>query len=508
MLPKKKNKSKKKPMVDEKVVLVSHEVGEVRVAVVENGILEEFYIERENARKIYGNVYKGVVNAVVPGINAVFVDIGTGKDGFLYLHDAESCVDGEDEEKPRRRNSRARAAVGSIDVKKGDEIAVQVTKEAIRNKGPRLTTKLSIPARYLVLTSDNTRLGISRRIADKAERERIREVISTVKHPDDIGFIVRTVAEGKEKKDFIRDVHYLSKVWRMVQQQIKAKKAPTLVLEELDLVKRIIRDSFTEDMTKVIVDSPSAMKKMQHFMQMYMPDYKAKIVLHKEKNPLFAKYNIENEIELMCEKNVSLPSGGHIVIEQTEGMIAIDVNSGKYKDKRDMEQTAFKTNVEAAREAVRQLRLRDVGGIVIIDFIDMNIDKNKREVMNVLKESVARDKAKINILKISEIGVVELTRQRMRDSVESSIYETCPYCNGRGAIKSLTTMRIQVLKDIRKKAAQVKDKQIFVAVHPALADELIQTGKEQITVIERMNKNQIIVVADPSMHREEVDISY
>ncbi|MBN1493919.1 MAG: Rne/Rng family ribonuclease [Candidatus Omnitrophica bacterium] len=492
------------------MVLVSQEIGETSIAIVENNVLEEFYIERESARKIYGNIYRGKVKAVVPGINAVFVDIGMGKDGFLYLHDVDESDLESDAEffndivptKPNKGSDLAKT------VKVGDEITVQVVKEAIRNKGPRLTTKISIPARYLVLTTDRTQLGISRRINDKAERERIRAILAESKLTDNVGFIVRTVAEGKTKREFNRDIKYLLNVWREVQVKLKKAKAPSLVHEELNLVERIIRDTFTEDTSKIITDSEVLHRKIAHFLKRYIPEYRANTDLYKEKVPLFVKYKIDRDIETAYLRKVPLKSGGYIVIEQTEGMTAIDVNSGRFKDKKDIEATAFRTNIDAAKEVVRQLRLRDIGGIIIIDFIDMNMEKHKRELMKVLKDSVVRDKAKINILKMSEIGVVEMTRQRIRDSKESSIYQSCPYCTGRGVIKSLPTMRIQVLKELRQKAGIVKNKQIFVALHPAIAEDVMQSSDLQIQNIEQTTNNKIVVLADPSMHREEIAIDY
>jgi ribonuclease G len=511
MILHKKKHQQPRPKKEHKLVLVSHEIGETSIAIVEDNVLEEFYIERESARKIHGNIYRGKVKAVVPGINAVFVDIGFGKDGFLYLNDVdESDIESEEEvlteEVPAAKPGKAHNL--PVNVKAGDEITVQVVKEAIRNKGPRLTTKLSIPARYLVLTSDKAQLGISRRINDRAERDRIRDILSKVELPENIGLIVRTVAEGKTKKEFDRDVKYLLKVWRDIQEKLKKARATSIVHEELNLVERIIRDTFTEDTSEIITDSEKLHRNIAHFLKIYIPEYKAKNFLYREKVPLFEKYKIDKDIETAYLRKVPLRSGGHVVIEQTEGLTAIDVNSGRYKDKKDIEATAFRTNMEAAKEVVRQLRLRDIGGIIVIDFIDMMVEKHKKELMKVLKSSVERDKARINILKMSEIGVVEMTRQRIRDSKESSIYQSCPYCAGRGVIKSLPTMRIQVLKELRQKAGIVKGKQIFISLHPDVAEDVLQSSTAQIRGIEESNKNKIVVLADPAMHRENISIEY
>jgi len=500
MILKKTKPKVKEASVCEKSIFVSHEIGETSVAIVEDGIVEEFYIERESKFKIYGNIYKGIVKAVVPGINAVFVDIGTGKDGFLYLDDLET----QDDDAPRKQKSKKRAPLA----RKGDEVIVQVAKEAIRHKGPRLTTKLSIPARYLVLTSEGKQLGVSRRIADKGERERIKEILAQLPQAKDVGFIVRTVSEGKPKKDFMRDARYLIKVWNAINQKKKKVKAPGLIHKELGLVERIIRDTFTEDTAQICTDSEQVAKKIMRFLQVYIPGFRSRVKIHKEKSSLFAKYNIDKEIETTYEKKVLLKSGGDIVIEQTEGMTAIDVNSGKYKDKKNAEKTAFRINKEAAQEIIRQLRLRDIGGIIIIDFIDMEHGQHKKEVSRILHEAATRDKAKINILKISDIGVVEMTRQRIRASLESSIFENCSYCGGRGFIKSLPTMRIQVLKKLRQSVGNLQGKQIFVSLHSEVAEALLQSNQAQIKEIENINKNSIVILANPAMHREEIDISY
>ena len=491
-----------------KLLLISHEYGETSVAVVERNVLQEFYVERKTAEKIYGNIYKGIVKAIVPGINAVFVDIGTGKDGFLYLHDASRPETEEDRDDFFFDYDDSKSTAAAPPVKEGDEIIVQVAKEAIRSKGPRLTTKLSIPARYMVLTSETGQHGISRRINDKAERERIRSILEEMQMPKDVGFIVRTVAEGKSKHELQRDVKYLMKVWHAIRQKRQSVKAPGLIHAELDLVERVIRDTFTEDTSQIIADSPEMHKKILHFFKIYIPRYKPTIHLYKEKMPLFVKHHVAKDIESTYTRKVHLKCGGTIVIEQTEGLIAIDVNSGRYKDKQGAEETAFRTNIEAAREAVRQLRLRDLGGIIVIDFIDMYTAAHKRELMRILNEEVVRDKAKINILKISEIGVVEMTRQRLRASKESSVFENCPYCFGRGVVKSRATMRIQVLKELRQKASTLRNKHVLVAVHPDIAEDLMQFNQGQIAEIERMNKNTVVVTADPSYHQEEVSITY
>ncbi len=496
-----------------KEILMSLEVNERRVAILEDGKLEEFFIERADAFKMFGNIYKGKVKSIVPGIGASFIDLGTKKDGFLYVADAIESPFGLDSafEEVEFDGKRERSHTPQIDevLKIGQEVFVQVVKEPIRDKGPRLTTHVALPARYLVLIPGESKVGVSRRIEDPHERDKIREIFSQVELPKDSGFIVRTAGEGKSEKEFVRDVKYLTKTWTRIKSEIHRKKAPALIHRELDLVERIIRDYFTEDIDRIVVDHQDLYHQVHRFMRLYLPGVPVKIEWHKDpKVPLFEKYNIEKEIEKTFHKKVYLRSGGHIVIEQTEGLVAIDVNTGKFTGHRDLEETVYRTNLEAGQEIARQVRLRDMGGIIVIDFIDMMKADHRRHLYRLFKDVVRKDRAKTNILQMSELGLVEMTRQRIRPSLESAVYDGCPYCEGKGIIKSVITMAIQTIKEVKKALNHSKDRVLNVYTHPQVAERLLHEEQRSIQELEQASKSRVIVLADPSLHREDVNITF
>ena len=496
-------------------ILITLDANEKQVAILEDGRLEEFYIERSIETRMFGNIYKGKVKSVVPGIGAAFIDLGTKKDGFLYVADAlKSPLDIEAEygdspepHRERERESRFRRIEDVLKI--GQEVIVQVVKEPIRTKGPRLTTHFSIPARYLVMMPGDEKVGVSRRIEDRLERDRIRKVLAEINHkPKGAGFIVRTSSEGKGMKEFQRDIRYLMNVWERVQKEIHREKAPSLIHREADLVERVIRDYLTEETATLVVDHPELFHRARRFCQVYLPGQKIDIQLYRAQTPLFEKYNIEKEIEKTFQKNVPLKSGSYLVIEQTEGLVAIDVNTGKFTGRRNLEETVYQTNLEAAWEVARQLRLRDVGGIVVIDFIDMERAEHRRNLFRTFKEAVKKDRAKTNIIQISELGLVEMTRQRVRPSLESAVYDACPYCEGKGMVKSETTMSIQSIKEIRKAMGTAHSKILNVYVHPRVAERLLNQEKRTLQGIERTSHSRINVFPEPSLHMEDVNITF
>ena len=410
----------------ERKILMSLDANEIRIAVLEDGHLEEFYIERADENRMFGNIYKGKVKTVIPGMGAAFVDLATKKDGFLYVGDAMRSpldLDAEYDENAKNQESRhRRERHKNIDevLKVGQTIIVQVVKEPLGNKGPRLTTHFSLPARYLVMMPGEEKVGVSRRIEDRKERDRIRMLFKEVETPKGVGFIVRTAGEGKSDKEFVRDIRYLINLWKKIHGSIDQKKAPSLIHEELGLVERIIRDHLCEETDTIVVDHIDLFRKVKRFLGLYLPGTKLNVEFHKDHRvPLFEKSNIEKEIERAFQKNVHLKSGGYIVIEQTEGFVAIDVNTGKFTGNKNLEETVYRTNLEAAEEVARQLRLRDIGGIIIIDFIDMERHEHRRNFFRVFKDAVRRDRAKTKILQVSELGLVEMTRQRMRPSLKA-----------------------------------------------------------------------------------------
>ena len=493
-----------------KKIIINAGIYENRAAVLENGKLEEFYVEQEGTAQLFGNIYKGVIESVVPGIGAAFVNIGTGKNAFLFIADIQEhklgILDEADDDFIVEQNKEKKSGDISKLIKVGQELMVQVEKEPMGTKGPRVTTNISLPGRYIVLTPFEDSVGISKRINDPEERNRIKDILKSVKLPPGAGCIVRTAARGMSQHSFKREVRYLVNLWMRVQFRTKKIKTPALLYEEYGLILRVIRDQFTENVEQVVVDSKEEYKKIVRFLNYFMPDLKARLSFYNGKESVFEKYGIEKEIEKLFEKKISLRSGGSIVIEQTEGMVAIDVNTEKYRGKRDVEDTVFKTNMEAAREIARQIRLRDIGGIIIIDFIDMRSREHRIRVQDILETLLRKDKAKTKILNISPIGVVEMTRQRMRKSFESSFYKKCPYCNGRGLIKSETTIAVQLLRKIESASHLTRARHLDVWVNPQIYSYLEKNEKDILVPLRRKCRKHINLHKDEHMHMEDVRI--
>jgi len=494
-----------------KEILISRESGENRVAILQDENLEEFFIERDDASKQFGNIYKGIVKSIIPGMGAAFIDLGTAKDGFLYVDDAlanpfdEEMSAGEAPEKNRGRGQRL-----NIDevLKQGQEIIVQVVKEGIRNKGPRLTTHFSLPARYLVLMPGDRRFGISRRVDNRSERDRIRQIFSHTELPEDAGIIVRTAGEGKSEKEFARDIKYTTQLWKKIKANIKRKKPPALIHEEFSLVERIIRDYYTEDIERIVVDDKELFKQVSKFIRLYLPGQKVELEHFKDEGAIFDSYNVNREIEKTFQQKVYLKCGAHLVIEQTEALVSIDVNTGKFTGKKNLEETVCRANIDAAREVARQLRLRDMGGVIIIDFIDMQRYENRRRVMQELWNELKNDRAKTNVLPFSDIGMVEMTRQRIRPSLESAVYDACNYCNGKAVVKSVSSMTIETFRKIRRTLKDVKHKTLEVSLHPEVASRILSQDRDAIRDFEKKSKSKVILLADSSLHREDIQIKH
>jgi len=477
-----------------KEILINIEPQEKRAAIVNAGRLEEFYIERPQDKTIVGNIYKGKIEAVLPSIGAAFVDIGLPKNGFLYLSEIEYSFESLETQKPSLNQ-----------IKKGQEVLVQAVKESFGTKGPRLSCHIGLAGRYLVIMPQEGQIGVSRRIEEEEERRRLRGALAELKLPKDIGFIVRTAASGRSKQELQRDAHFLLKLWKRLEKIIENKKAPALVYEEYDLTLRVIRDSFTEDVSKLIVDSKAEYYRIERFMRTFLGYLRNKVELYRG-DDLFEAKDIEKQINKIFETKIYLKSKGYIIIEPTEGLVVIDVNSGGFRKKLDQEETAFKVNCEAAVEAARQLILRDLGGIIVIDFIDMEKESHRREALNALKKALSNDRAKYDILGISKFGVVEMTRERIHRTVQTLSYQVCPYCQGRGKIKSPVTTAIYALRELKRFLKGKSLKQVNITLNPAVIDEILK-DKENLKFIEHKFRTKLNFISEPSLHIEEIKIA-
>ncbi len=493
-------------------ILINIEAGERRVAILRDKKLEWYFVERIAEKRIVGNVYKGSVSSVLNGMGAAFVDCGLEKNGFLYVDDITAPLI-EDEDSgfffpahgSKHRNSKTKI---SEVIKKGQDVLVQITKEQLGTKGARLTTHISLPGRYLVLMPTSKRVGVSRRIKEDEERRRIKALLHEIKLPKDVGLIARTAAEGCNKRELVRDATYLLDVYKKISSASKRRKSPVLVFEEFDIALKIVRDFLSDDTTKVIVDEIQEFKRLKAFIGKIAPKYRNKMSFHKDHVQLFEKHNVEKEIDKLFERKIYLKCGGYITIEQTEGMIAIDVNSGRFTGKRNLEETIYKVNKEAAEEVARQLRLRDIGGIVIIDFIDMDVSSHKKEVYSILQNALRKDKAKTNLISFSELNIVEMTRQRVRKSLESGSYTNCAYCGGKGIVKSDSAIVISALRKIKSflKVRRPRKMSIEIIVHPRIAQRLVTNDSAAVDKLKKVFKRRITVVSDDTLHTEEIKI--
>jgi ribonuclease E len=483
---------------------------ECRIAVVSDGKLEELYVERTSSASRVGNIYKGRITNLEPAIQAAFVDFGMGKNGFLHISDLhpQYFPKGKAPTEPvgRRQRHRDRPPIQEC-LRRGQEVIVQMTKEGIGTKGPTLTTYLSIPGRYLVMMPGMSRLGVSRRIEDEQARDKAREALAGLSLPADTGFIVRTAGLNHSKRDLQRDLNYLLRLWKSVKNRIKTAKAPAEIYQESDLVIRTVRDVYNVQIDQIICDRPSDAMKIKEFLDVAMPRGKHVIELYVGKEGLFHDYGLEEEIERIYSRRVEMPSGGSLVIDQTEALVAIDVNSGRFREHNDAETTATKINILAAEEIARQLRLRDLGGVIIIDFIDMREEKNQRAVEKALRDATKDDRAKIKMQRLSLFGIVEMTRQRMRPSLKDSISVQCPACNGTGHIKSEESLSLEIMRLLQQLCHIEAIAHIKLTVAPLVAHHLCNYRRRQLGCLEDESGKTIVVQADGQLRGEEVRIA-
>ncbi len=501
-----------------KEVVINAETLETRVAVLEDGRLEEFNIERTTEERLVGSIFKGKVRNLEDGLKAAFVDIGFEKNAFLHYWDIvpnqfDSGV--EIVERPTGRDRRpARPKITQKDIPRlyppGSEIIVQVTKGPISTKGPRITTNLVLPGRYLVLLPNSDQSGISRKIENQEERKRLKKILRELAIPDNMGVIIRTAGEGQQKRYFVRDLALLLEEWNGVQERMKKQPPATCVFQEPDLIERTVRDFLTEDVERIVVDNSKAHDRMREMVSKISKRAADKVKLYADAQPIFDRFNISKQLENAFSRQVHLRSGGYIVIDETEALVAIDVNTGRHKGSRDQEATILKVNLESADEICRQLRLRNMGGLIVLDFIDMKSRRDQQQVYQRVKEGLRRDKAKTHILPISQLGLMEMTRQRHTESVRSAVYDDCPYCKGRGKVKSVVTMSVEIQRKLqeilKKRERDESDFQLRIVVHPTVLERLRTEDEKHLIEMEKRYFGKLSFRADTGMHAEQFKI--
>ena len=490
-------------------IIINSASEETRVAVLENKEVVELYIDRKRESGIAGNTYKGKVVKILPGIQSAFVDIGLEKAAFLYVSDAGADAEEyarmiEEEGLEGRTEFKTQHSIEDI-LQEGQEIMVQVSKEPIGTKGARITSYISLPGRYLVLMPTVEHIGISRRIKDGKERARLKEIVQSIRKPG-MGYIIRTASEEVDQESLTADAEFLELLWENIQRKREGVSAPALLYSELDLTFRTVRDLFTSKVGRLVIDSASEYERIREFVRLYLPSMLPRVELHEGEEPIFEAYDIEAEINRALDKKVWLKSGGYIVIDHAEALTVIDVNTGKYVGKRDPEETITQTNLEAVKEVAYQLRLRNIGGIIIIDFIDMEKEKNREKVFNAMQEAFAKDRARTNIIRMSELGLIEMSRKRTKENLMRTLSEPCNYCGGRGYTKSVTTIGYELFRKIRKLSRITKDKKILVTVHPNVANFIFDEERQIIEEMEKESQKRIVIKGDPSIHVEEYDI--
>ena len=490
-------------------LLVNVTPRETRVAVVENGMLQELHIERGSQRGVVGNIYKGKVQRVMPGMQAAFVDIGLDRAAFLHANDIfrSSQLDaGEVDDPPSAPPMQVQIPITEL-LRDGAEIVVQVVKDPIGSKGARLTTQISIPSRYMVLLPRSRVLGISARIEDDDERVRLKSLMTELAPLGGaFGYIVRTNAEGQPAEALAEDVAYLKRAWELVEQNSASAKVGSCVYEDLSLPLRAVRDLIRRDVDKVKVDSRETCERLREFAAQYMPGLAEKIEHYSGARPIFDMYGVEDEIQHALEKEVPLKSGGYLVIDQTEAMTTVDVNTGSFLGQRNLEETVYRTNLEAAQAVARQLRLRNLGGIIIIDFIDMVDAEHRRQVLRTLEKSLARDHAKTTVYDFSPLGLVEMTRKRTIESLQRQLSEPCPECSGRGAIKTAETVTYEIFREITRAVRQFEAARLLVIASPKVVARITEEESVAVAELEEFLGKSIRFQADEQYLQEQFDV--
>jgi ribonuclease G len=492
-------------------ILINATQRETRVAILEDDQLVELLVDRPEARRMVGDIYLGKVEAVQPGLQAAFVDIGTEKSAFLHASDLVYDEDGEEgdeeegdgEDEGRDRARRAKAPPIQDVLKRGQQILVQVSKEPISTKGPRVTAQISLAGRFLVYMPSASRVGVSRKIGDRVERQRLREQVQQLLPPDSGGVIVRTVGEDVTPDTFARELTTLMNQWKRIKRKTHFMRAPALVHRETSLTRGLIRDIFSTKVDSLTVDSKQLYNEIAEYLKGIAPELTERVRMYEEPIPLFDKADIETEIRDLFKRRCDLPSGGYLIIEPTEALVSIDVNSGRYTGKKDPEKTILRTNVEAAREVARQLRLRDVGGIIVCDFIDMESKQNRDKVLQELRTHLGRDRARTKAFAVSDLGLIEMTRQRVRQSHLQSMTEPCPTCNGTGRVFTPETIVRRMERSVRRMAVEGKRDNLVVKLHPDVAMYVLEQENDLIRKLEKSAGFSLELRDDPLLRPDE-----
>ncbi len=493
---------------------------ETRVAHLEDGNIVELYVDRGDDSNIVGNIYKGRVRRVLPGMQAAFVDIGLNQAAFIYVDDVHSngykeweeifSIDPDDEqtvtdEEVRPINLKRRDVQIEELISEGSEILVQVAKSPMGTKGARISSYISLPGRFLVLMPTSDHIGISRRIEDEVERERLKQLVQMLR-TNDYGYIVRTAAEGENEEKLAYEMKFLSNLWENIQKKFQNAPVPSMLHQELSVSLRAVRDLLTYEVEKLVIDSKTTYEAVLAFLDTYMPSLKDHVILYEGAEPVFDAYNLEGDISRALKRKVWLKSGGYILIEHTEALAAIDVNTGRYVGKHNLEETILKTNLEAVKEIAYQIRLRDIGGIIIIDFIDMERKSNQEKVFNALKEALKKDKSKTHALPMSEMGLIQMTRKRTREPLTRILCEPCFYCEGEGYLISRRSICFNIYREILRDTLDLNGGRLTLRVNPEIAEFLHGEENEIITSLERQIGKQIVIYPNPQFHMEEFDI--
>jgi ribonuclease G len=500
-----------------KEMIVTSNGHQTQVAVLEDDLLTELYVERENQRGVVGNVYKGRVSKVLPGMQSAFVDIGLERDGFLYVSDVVDTLEAfekmetgdEDEDEDEAEGGNAQAKIEDL-LKEGQDILVEVTKEPIGTKGARLTSHVTMAGRFCVFMPTVDHIGVSRKIDSREERARLRGIVREFREKESFtgGVIIRTAAEGRPPEDIRNDLAYFQNIWNEVRQRAESSRAPAVIYREQGLVSRLLRDQLSDDYSAIRLDAPADYQRVRDLVGRIMPNLQPRVKLYDKDFPIFEEYGVQSEIEKALKSKVWLKSGGYIVINQTEALVAIDVNTGRYVGKRTgrLEDTIVKTNLEAVKEIVRQIRLRDLGGIIVLDLIDMEERKNRQKVLQAVELELKKDRSPSKALQVSDFGLVILTRKRVKQSLERVMTEPCPYCSGSGVIKSTATICYEILDEVRKIGRDLDGHGLVLRVNPDIARALNEEEKAVLRDLQEALGKEVTIRPDAHLHHEQFDV--